>query len=99
MNYLLDYMDEYQVERLKNVFSEVVIQVLIEDKASIIQILEKLKKYGIEDFFLSMVVNIKLFLCGVERAISIIETKIKEIGQTGLEAYMYGYEVGSYVEG
>lgn len=97
MEYLLDYMDEYQVERLKEIFSEIVIEVLIQDRESVTRVLDRLKKYKIEDLFLCMVVNIKLFLCGAEKALLIMEIKRNELGKQGFEAYMYGYEVVGYV--
>ena len=93
MDFLLDYMDEYQVKRLEELFSEIVIQVLIEEKASVILILERLKQYSIEDLFLCMVVNINLFLCGASKALLIMEIKREQLGKDAFEAYMYGYEV------
>ena len=62
MEYLLNYMEDYQIEYLKEQYTEEIINLLIIEKEQVIQKIEKLIEEGNEDIYMRMSEDIDFFI-------------------------------------
>lgn len=62
MEYLLNYMEDYQIEYLKEQYTEEIINLLIIEKEQVIQKIEKLMEEENEDIYMRMSEDIDFFI-------------------------------------
>ena len=62
MEYLLNYIEEYEIEYLKEQYNEEVIELLIMEKESVIQKIEKLINQGENEIYYKLSNDIDYFI-------------------------------------
>ena len=62
MEYLLNYMEDYEIENLKELYTDEIINLLIEEKDNVIRKIEELKQNGEEDIYDKITKNIEIFI-------------------------------------
>lgn len=67
MEYLLNYMDDYLIDDLKNTLNESTLQYFISEKQNVIEVVEFLKQNGISDIYMAIMCNCDIFFEGTEK--------------------------------